>query len=170
MEIIEEDYPPHSVSNRNTNVLIDTFTLNYRFLSNFYPSTLTYKGKLYPTVEHAYQAAKTTYVDMAELIRKAPTPAAAKKMGRLVPIREDWNEIRVEVMRELIKEKFCNPLLRQLLVDTGTAQLVEYNNWNDRVWGVCRGRGANLLGKLLMQERNNIIELQKIEEKETQND
>lgn len=128
---------------------------NY-FLSNFYPSTIRWQDKLWKTVEHAYAAAKTLDDRQRELIRKVSTPAMAKKLGRAVTLREDWNNIRLLVMEELLELKFLNPLLRPMLLETGERQLIEDNNWNDLFWGVCRGKGENNLGRLLMELRERI--------------
>jgi len=56
-------------------------------------------------------------------------------------------------MLDLVRKKFENPLLRAMLLATEDAVLVEGNTWNDTFWGVCRGRGENWLGRILMQVR-----------------
>lgn len=139
---------------------IDRFTKEsgYDFLSNFYMATVRFDGKLYPSVEHAYQAAKTLDNISRDIIRKAKTPSDAKKLGQGLEIRHDWNEVRIDIMRGLIREKFENPFLRPLLLATGDAALILNNKWNDKFWGVCRGTGENWLGKILMEERNRIKE------------
>jgi ribA/ribD-fused uncharacterized protein len=139
---------------------IDRFTKEsgYDFLSNFYMATVRFEGKLYPSVEHAYQASKTFDPIVRDIIRKAKTPGDAKKLGQGVLVRPDWNNVRVQIMRLLIHEKFENPFLRPLLVATGDAELILNNRWNDKFWGVCRGSGENWLGKILMDERKKIKE------------
>lgn len=139
---------------------IDRFTKEsgYDFLSNFYMATVRFDGKLYPSVEHAYQAAKTLDNISRDIIRKAKTPSDAKKLGQGLEIRPDWNDVRLDIMRGLIREKFENPFLRPLLLATGDAALILNNKWNDKFWGVCRGTGENWLGKILMEERNRIKE------------
>ena len=138
--------------------IIDRFTKEsgYDFLSNFYRSTVRFEGRLYPTVEHAYQAAKTTDDSIRELIRASSDPMRAKKLGQEIKKREDWDGIKIYVMKSLIKEKFSNPFLRPLLLATGEKTLVLNNKWNDTFWGVCRGVGENWLGKILMEERRQI--------------
>jgi ribA/ribD-fused uncharacterized protein len=138
--------------------IIDRFTkeTGYDFLSNFYPSTVRFEGALYPTLEHAYQAAKTTDHKIREIIRKANGPNEAKKLGQGVINRDDWFDIRLNVMRKLIKEKFSNPFLTHRLLATGDSQLVLVNKWNDKFWGVCRGEGENWLGKILMEVRDDL--------------
>lgn len=137
---------------------IDRFTKEsgYDFLSNFYRSTISFEGKLYPTVEHAYQAAKSLDHDVREFIRLSKTPADAKRLGQGVLVRPDWNEVKVDIMRKLVREKFENPFLRPLLLSTGDAELILNNNWNDKFWGICRGVGENWLGKILCEERERI--------------
>ena len=138
--------------------VIDRFTkeAGYEFLSNFHPSTIRFEGVLYPTVEHAYQASKTLDARSRDLIRRAPSPMEAKKLGQGVSIRPDWPEIKLEIMKRLIHEKFENPFLRPLLMSTENSLLILNNRWNDRFWGVCRGAGENWLGKILMAERERI--------------
>jgi ribA/ribD-fused uncharacterized protein len=137
---------------------IDRFTkeAGYEFLSNFHPSTVRFDGVLYPTVEHAYQASKSLDPKVRDLIRRARTPADAKKLGQGVSVRPDWPEIKLQIMRGLIREKFENPFLRPLLLSTENSLLILNNRWNDRFWGVCRGDGENWLGKILMEERERI--------------
>ena len=138
--------------------IIDSFTLasGYAFLSNFHPSTIWVGGKAYPTVEHAYQAHKTLNEDSREMIRNVKDPSIAKKLGRGVEIRPDWDSVKEGLMRDFIRKKFESPFLADQLLKTGDCELVFGNTWNDRVWGVCRGTGANLLGKILMEVREDL--------------
>ena len=133
-----------------------TFRGKYLFLSNFFP-TVVYG---YPTLEHAYQAAKTTDKDKRLEIRRAKTPVAAKKMGRLLELRLDWTtEFKLEVMETLLKRKFSIPMLHKVLAKTGDMYLCETNYWCDNFWGDCQCQkcqsieGQNHLGKLLMKIR-----------------
>lgn len=138
---------------------IDKFDgTEYGFLSNFYSSPITYEGIVYPTVEHIFQAMKT--LDNTERIKiaNAATPGQAKRLGRRVALRGDWEEIKVDVMRTALKLKFSNPVLKAKLIATGDAELIEGNTWNDRFWGVCNGTGKNMLGTLLMELRSTLIE------------
>ena len=136
---------------------IDKFDgTEYGFLSNFYSSPIKYEGIEYPTVEHMFQALKT--LDMTERMRiaSATTPGQAKRMGRGVPLRADWEEVKVDVMRTALELKFSNPTLKNKLISTGDAELIEGNTWNDRFWGVCCGTGRNMLGTLLMELRDKL--------------
>ena len=107
----------------------------YAFLSNFAASPVVLDGVTYPTVEHAFQAAKTFDPAERELIRDANTPATAKRLGRGVALRPDWEQAKYGIMRELLRQKFAIPELRQALRATGDAELIEGNNWNDRFYG-----------------------------------
>jgi len=133
--------------------VIDRFSGDFGFLSNFYEASLWHRGKQYRSVEHAYQACKASDEATHETIRNARTPSVAKRLGKAVSLPADWETRKVDLMRELVTEKFKNPLLRALLLATEDVELVEGNTWNDRFWGVCRGAGLNWLGKILMEER-----------------
>jgi len=133
--------------------VIDSFRGEYRFLSNFYLHPIVFEGDLYPSLEHAFQAAKSLDPAERKLVRLCVKPGDAKRTGRKITRRSDWDDIRVSVMRELLFQKFNAGPLRQRLLGTGDAQLIEGNDWGDVFWGVCRGRGENWLGKLLMEVR-----------------
>lgn len=140
---------------------IDRFQGQYRFLSNFYPAPTAYEGIVYPTSEHAYQAAKLI-PSMRVLVQRCATPGDAKRMGNSNngDTQEGWYARRIIVMRVVLIDKFTrNPRLAQLLVATGTAELVEGNTWGDRFWGVCDGVGENQLGIALMCIRKGLIAL-----------
>jgi ribA/ribD-fused uncharacterized protein len=134
-------------------MLIDSFEGKYRFLSNFYAQPVTFEGILYPSVEHAYQAAKT--MDLQERAYIATlTAGKAKRAGRKLVLRSDWEAVKLTIMEQLVLDKFSNSEhLWRLLMATGNDQLVEGNWWGDTYWGVCRGIGQNHLGKILMKVR-----------------
>lgn len=135
--------------------VIDRFEGKYAFLSNFYPVNVTLDGEIYPSVEHAYQAAKTLDKAERQKIQKAETAAKAKKLGRKVTMRSDWEDQRLPTMTMLLKQKFkAGTLPAGLLKGTGKAELVEGNWWGDTFWGVCKGQGENHLGKILMEVRD----------------
>lgn len=136
--------------------VIDSFSNEYHFLSNFSESPVLYEGVLYPTVEHAYQAAKSLDSDFRFRVSINKSPATAKKMGRGVRLRPDWEDIKVDVMRYLLQRKFNHDDLREQLLETEDAELIEGNWWGDKFWGVCNGEGQNMLGKLLMEIREDI--------------
>ena len=135
---------------------INRFAGPYRFLSNFFAKPMLWDGVRFPSAEHAYQAAKCARSDHFELVRNALNPGAAKRMGRKIALRGDWEAVKEKVMLSVVRAKFADPYLRRKLIATGTAELVEGNTWGDRFWGVCRGEGENRLGKILMKVRAEI--------------
>jgi ribA/ribD-fused uncharacterized protein len=126
------------------------------FLSNFYSHPFLFNGHTYATAEHAFQAAKCVDESEAVRVRRAPSPASARQIGRRVQPRPDWNEVRVDVMRAVLVAKFSDPDLRAPLTATGEADLVEKNTWGDRFWSRSRGVGRNMLGQLLMELRQSL--------------
>ena len=137
---------------------IKAFSGAFEFLNNFHPSRIEWEGVEYTSVEHAFQATKTLDPLQKASIKECPTPGEARRAGRALKLRPDWESIRVDVMCRLLREKFSDPILKQKLLATGQAELIEGNWWGDRFWGVCDGKGRNMLGKLLMQIREELRE------------
>jgi ribA/ribD-fused uncharacterized protein len=136
---------------------ISSFSGDWRFLSNFWPVTVIWEGVEYPSVEHAYQASKTINPMERELVRLAETPGRAKRAGRQVTLRKDWEEVRLAVMTELVTLKFSQEPLRSRLLDTGDAAIAEGNNWGDTFWGINQFNiGRNHLGRILMEVREQL--------------
>ena len=136
---------------------ITSFQGEFRFLSNFWPADVEYDGMRFPTVEHAYQAAKTNDISARIEIKNCVTPGQAKRLGKRVKIRPGWEAgIKLEVMRDLLEQKFSDPSLAAKLKATGDVEIIEGNTWGDTYWGVCRGDGKNHLGKILMQIRESL--------------
>ena len=139
---------------------ITHFRKPYSFLSNFYnyKFNITYKGFTYNSVEAAYQAQKDP--SQAEKFSKCIRSEFAKAMGqRLKNVRKDWDDVKYDVMKELVYLKFSqNERLKKLLLETGDRQLVELNTWGDTYWGVCNGVGFNYLGEILMDVRDKLKE------------
>lgn len=149
--------------------IIESFSHEFRWLSNFYPLNDNYLVTLvddiiphrYATVEHAYQAAKFTQPDIREMFaRPTLTPGQAKRLGRKHKIRDDWEEIKIGAMTDLVRQKFLDPALKELLLMTGNTLIIEGNKWHDNFWGdcscdACEGKlGANHLGTIIMEIRN----------------
>lgn len=147
---------------------VNKFREQYFFLSNFYECYIQYEGLTYRSAENAYQAAKIqvpskvmTLVD--RMAFRSMPPGVAKKAGRFIPIRDDWNQVKNLVMLDILRCKFIqHPELAKLLLATGDATLIEGNHWHDNYWGDCDCTkcssiiGDNILGKLLMQVRSEI--------------
>lgn len=137
---------------------INEFKGEYRWLSNFWPCSVAFEGVEYPSVEHAFVAAKTTKESTRKVIKNLKTAAEAKRLGRSLKLRDDWDSIKLSIMKELIAYKFTkNYVLKDKLMETDKAQLIEGNTWNDTYWGVCNGIGYNHLGKILMSTREILI-------------
>lgn len=134
--------------------MIPEFQGEFRFLSNFWPCVIEFEGIKFPSVEHAYQAAKTLDIKERQRIAKLFTPGKAKRAGKELKIRPDWEEIKIPIMRELLMKKFSHRELMFRLKKT-EGELIEGNEWGDIFWGICRGQGENHLGKLLMEIRDN---------------
>lgn len=135
---------------------ITHFRGEYRWLSNFWPVTVTLEGMDFPSVEAAYQAAKTLDLEVRAQIAALSRPGEAKRMGRKLNIRDGWDGMKLQVMEDLLRQKFADPELRQKLLATGDAHVEERNTWDDRFWGVCDGEGENHLGRLLMLIRDEL--------------
>lgn len=135
--------------------MINRFTGCYRFLSNFYPALIRYQGWIWPSAEHAYQAMKTFDQDQRKEILHADTPSIAKRIGRHVTMRYNWDKVKLDIMRDIVRAKFeQNPDLMLDLLGTGDEELIEGNHWGDTFWGQCNGVGENWLGKILMEIRD----------------
>jgi hypothetical protein len=142
---------------------IEKFADEYRFLSNFYAVPIVIGDDVFPSVEHAYQAAKNPTDVHWRACLIAPTPGIAKRLGWRTKLRPDWHEIRAEVMFALLKQKFAKgSALAAKLLETGDEELVEGNYWHDVFYGQCNGTcssgphvpfGDNVLGELLMDVR-----------------
>lgn len=120
-----------------------------------------YEGIVYDTSEHAYQAAKTLDKNEREMVRSAQGPNAAKKAGKQVTLRANWDSVKDGIMLDVLRLKFADNDLKKKLLDTGDKILVEGNHWHDNWFGVCycdkcKGVGKNRLGQLLMKVRDEI--------------
>lgn len=144
--------------------MINKFEGKYEFLSNFAKSPIigVDDGIVYPTMEHYFQAQKTMDFEKRKEIAQAPTPGKAKRLGRHVKLRADWEQVKDKIMFTGLVEKFSQDPFQQQLIDTGDEYLEEGNWWHDNYWGVCScvdcqdKKGGNHLGKLLMDVRSMI--------------
>lgn len=138
------------------------------WFSNFAPAHIFMRDFSYPTVEHAFQAAKTLDIKERKHIANMGSPGAAKKAGRNVKLRPEWEEVKLAVMWICLCAKFSDEYWYKELKLTGEEQIVEWNSWGDKIWGIpCHQvdnglwvpyeklRGENLLGRLLMYCRNH---------------
>ncbi len=139
------------------------FTAQYRFLSNFYASSIRFGRYTYPTTEHLFQFLKSKPGSSWETaIRLARSPGKAKIAGQSLVLTVDWDDTRVAMMRLVLRLKFEDKHLVRRLKSTGTAKLIEGNTWHDNFWGDCTCKqckgivGKNMLGILLMDLRENL--------------
>ena len=137
---------------------ITHFAGEYRWLSNFAPSEVRLDDVTYPTVEHAYQAAKTLDKEERLRVQVETNPNGAKAQGYRLTLRKDWEQVKLSVMYDLLLQKFSIAAYAEKLLATEDALLVEGNTWHDTYWGVCEGKGFNHLGQLLMMIRQYIRE------------
>lgn len=137
--------------------VIKCFRGKYEFLSNFYHDCyIEADGHVYASSERYFQSMKNDSQIYKSAIAGARCEADAKHLGKNVPLRADWDDVKDQVMLDGLRLKFSDPVLRQKLLDTGDAYLEEGNTWGDKYWGTVKGEGKNMLGKLLMQVRDEI--------------
>ena len=134
---------------------IQGFFGSYRFLANFYPSTILFAKKKFPSIENCYQAAKGSPANYGDFMYI--TAGQAKKLGKQTPnfLKREWDDAKLSLMTYFVFFKFMNHEdLATLLLATGNRYLEETNSWHDIFWGVYNGEGENHLGKILMQVRS----------------
>lgn len=143
--------------------MIPHFKGEYNFLDNFYPSEIEYKGRKFATVEHAFQSEKSNDESFKDKlsVSNSVNPSYSKYMGRsLEEIREDWDEVKFDVMKECLREKFKRDPFRTKLLETGDENIQEGNWHDDKIWGVDLKQdpnyGENHLGRLLMEVREEL--------------
>lgn len=152
---LREQVLGHQLADPNA---IHGFFGEYRWLSNFHICPVVFEGRLYPSSENAFQAAKTANGNREPFV--FCTPAEAKEKGKRILMSDSeiktWDVGKAEVMRTILEDKFSrrwNRNLVEMLIDTGDKYLEETNWWYDRFWGVCAGEGDNHLGNILMSIR-----------------
>lgn len=129
------------------------------YLSNWYPASIYLKGKIWPSSEHYYQAQKLEGTEFEEICRRMESPRLTFEYTRRpeIPVRNDWDEVKVDVMRDAVYAKFSqNPELKEKLLATGDLEIIE-NSLIDSFWGIGADRqGKNILGKILMEIREKL--------------
>lgn len=149
----ERDYIVHNAE------VIKGFFGDYRWLSNFHECDIHFEGLIFPSTENAYVYAKIPQNRITELQETVNTlltcsPSDSKKIGKSIPIRDDWDRIKYDVMSSVVFDKYYRHMdLRKQLLMTGDRLLEETNHWGDTFWGVCDGKGQNKLGKIHMRIR-----------------
>jgi hypothetical protein len=137
---------------------IKEFQDEYRWLSNFHPVEITVFGVVYPSVEHAYMSLKSDDPEWKEFCRTEPKAGKVKRASRDIKLIDGWHDKKVVYMQKLIMKKFEHQDLRDKLMATGDCEIEEGNNHGDEFWGINlkTGKGQNWLGRLIMQEREQI--------------
>lgn len=146
--------------------IINSFSGEFEFLSNFYSilqissldsyNSVSNSHRL-KTLEHGFQAAKTLDLIDQLSVLDAKTPGNAKRLGRKVKLRKDWESVKLNIMRQLVLDKFSqNYDLKDKLIATNDIELIEGNTWGDKFWGTVDGVGQNWLGKILMETREKL--------------
>lgn len=134
---------------------VNEFTGQYRFLSNFWNCYILFDQQMYPSVENAYQAAKCKNIEDRLYFRTCKS-SEAKQRGKIVVMRDDWEKVKLDIMYELVKQKFSEYYqLGELLMQT-FGKLEEGNWWGDTFWGTVNGEGQNHLGRILMRVRDEL--------------
>lgn len=139
--------------------MIKEFQKEYRWLNNFAPVKITLDNIDYYSVEHAYMSAKSDNIEWKKFCSDSENKAGdVKRKSKTLKVKDNWNEIKIQIMRECIKQKFNQEPYKTKLLNTGTEYIQEGNMWNDKFWGVClkTNKGQNNLGKLIMEIRNQL--------------
>lgn len=139
---------------------ITSFTGEYRFLSNFWPCDVKLGNIVFPSAEHGYQARKSLVPAVQVSVARLATPGEAKRYGRRIALRPDWEQVKKRTMLLVVLAKFVqHPDLAVRLAATEDTYLEEGNAWHDNFWGACgcddhTGEGLNYLGRILMMVRD----------------
>lgn len=132
----------------------------YGCFSNFSAHPFELEGLEWPTAEHYFQAKKFAGTEIEQVVRASRSPMDAARLGRdaSLPLRPDWDQVKVDVMRRALMAKFSqNSGALEVLLSTGSARIVEHTQ-NDAFWGDGGdGTGRNMLGELLMEVRSVLV-------------
>lgn len=140
--------------------MIKEFQGQYRWLSNFAPINIKLGNKTYASVEHAYMSMKSTSIVWKDFCAQPAVSAGqVKRESKKITLRDDWEDIKLRVMEDLLRIKFNNPEYKDLLLATGNQNIQEGNYWNDKFFGIClkTGIGENHLGRLIMKIRDELL-------------
>lgn len=152
---IDSDLTPERMEMESSNV-VASFQGRFRFLSNFWPAAVLYKGRWFPSVEHAYQAAK--FPEELHPQFQVGSPGQAKRLSRTLTPAVGWEDSRLAVMKELLVQKFTKTSEAGIrLMGTDGLHLIEGDTWGDVFWGVSGGAGENDLGRILTEVRDSLL-------------
>jgi len=138
--------------------MINQFKGEHRWLSNFAPCNIILNGIQYKSVEHAYMSAKSDDLTWIHFCRDTEKPGDVKKASRNIKLKEDWDNIKINVMESCVSQKFSQEPYKTKLIQTGDQELIEGNTWGDTFWGVTlhNNEGQNNLGKIIMEYRDRL--------------
>ena len=138
--------------------MILAFKDEYGWLSNFVDVDIEWDGGKYKSVEHAYQSAKSSDRQWKIVCASGISSGKVKRASRKIEVRQDWEKIKVSVMKDLLKQKFSDEYYKDKLLATGNTYIIEGNEWGDTFWGVDlrSGEGRNVLGRLIMELRDSL--------------
>lgn len=142
---------PPNAANR-----IPKFTGRYEFLHDHYPCKIILDGVEYPSVLHAFCASKIQDKEKRLQILGMTEEREIKQFSAPEKVDWQWNKKKLKLKLNLLRQKFSDPKLKKLLLDTANAELISTNNYFDRYWGVHKGKGENHNGKLLMRLREDL--------------
>ena len=138
---------------------------DYGVFSNLLRRPITFEGQEFPTAEHAYQAGKARKQEVKDWLMAAPTPALLAMAAHGLyywDITPGWSKNKFARMKAVLRAKFTqHEDLQQILLSTGTARLVESATTDsavNRLWGEVNGVGKNMLGTLLMEIREELVQ------------
>ena len=138
---------------------IGFYEREYYVFSNFSAFVIMWKGNFCLTSEHAYHTEKFEDEDLKEAIRKTMSAHDSQKLSHehRDRYRKDWNEVKLGIMKEILREKVRqHPYILKKLIESGDRELIE-DSWRDDFWGWGPNKdGANHLGKLWMEVREEV--------------
>jgi ribA/ribD-fused uncharacterized protein len=141
--------------------MIAKFKKEYAWLSNFAPVKIKLFEIIYPSVEHAYMSMKSNDLEWKKFCSDLKNTASiVKRKSKEIKLKEDWNDIKVDIMRSCIEQKFSQEPYKTLLLNTKNEYIQEGNWWNDDFWGfdLKKNKGENILGKIIMDIRKKLYE------------
>ena len=136
--------------------MIDKLANDSFFLSNYYELPFEYNGLSYRNAEAAFHAQKVM-LDEDRVKFTNLRADQANRLGGRVPLRSDWEEVKDDIMLDILRSKFNCHTMKKKLLETGDQEIVYHNRQGDQYWGVCGGEGENRLGEILMKIRSEII-------------
>lgn len=140
--------------------MIKEFKDDYKWLSNFASVEITLDTFTYPSVEHAYQSAKCSFLWWKDLCSDTSNSASyVKRKSKTIKLVDDWDNIKIDIMKKCLEQKYNSDPYKTLLMNTNNQYIQEGNYWGDTFWGVClkTNTGQNILGHLIMDIRDILL-------------